>query len=201
VLDDRRVPLPQEGKGGCCLRPCRCQRPATYHARHSDRTMDRGGSHYRGCHDCSAWACFTAPQIWLDEGDRRCVQSPPAPGTGRDSHSVSRVTSCPDHCNLNPLIPDGILVTYPFSLGSFVDLPRRSRVSLGAGHICWDVRYRTRYAPHAGSSCFSPCPWIACVHNARCNDLIEGSGLGRPVRRIDCRLQLVSSSPYALPVS
>src|SRR6266581_4961874 len=46
---------------------------------------------------------------------------------------------------------------------------------------------QTRYAPHAGSSCCSPCPWIACVHHARFDDLIEGSGLGRPVRRIASR--------------
>jgi hypothetical protein len=54
-------------------------------------------------------------------------------------------------------------------------------------HDC-DVRSRTRYAPHAGSSCCSPCPSIACVKNAGFNDLVEGSGLGRRVRRTACRL-------------
>jgi len=44
------------------------------------------------------WTCFTPAQIWLNEGHRRPGQSPPAPGTSGDSHSVSRVTSCPDRC-------------------------------------------------------------------------------------------------------
>src|SRR5215475_7411505 len=34
---------------------------------------------------------------------------------------------------------------------------------------------RTRYAPHTGSACFSPLLWIACVHNARFDDLTAGS--------------------------
>ena len=63
-----------------------------YHARHSDRTLGGGGSHHRGCHDRSPWACLTPAQIWLDEGDRRPVQSSDAPGTGRHRHAVARVT-------------------------------------------------------------------------------------------------------------
>jgi hypothetical protein len=55
---------------------------------------------------------------------------------------------------LNPLLPDSILFMCPFSRGSFVDLPRCSRVSFGAGHIYCDVRSRTRYAPHARSLAF-----------------------------------------------
>src|SRR5262245_6660537 len=68
-----------------------------YHARYRDRTLGGSGSYYRRCHDRSPWACVTAPQIWLDEGARRRVQSLPAPGTGDDSHSVSRVTMCAAH--------------------------------------------------------------------------------------------------------
>jgi hypothetical protein len=49
----------------------------------------------------------------------------------------------------------------------------------------YDVLYRTRYAPHAGSSCFSPRLSIACAKNARLNNLIEGRG-GR-VSRITWR--------------
>jgi Nucleotidyltransferase domain len=132
---------------------------------------------------CEEPHAFLAHAPWihhlgLDEGDRRSVQSPPASGTGGHSHSVSRVTMCADRRDLHPLIPDGILFMCPFSLGSFVDLPRCSRVSFGVGHIYCDVRYRTRYAPHAGSSCFSPCHGIACVNNARVDDLIEGSVVG-----------------------
>ena len=50
-----------------------------YHARHRDRTMGGGGSYHRGCHDRSPWSCFAAPQIWLDEGNRRPVQAYYAP--------------------------------------------------------------------------------------------------------------------------
>src|SRR5262249_31078439 len=34
---------------------------------------------------------------------------------------------------------------------------------------------------------FLTLPWIACVNNARFDDLTSGSVLGRLVRRIDCR--------------
>ena len=38
-------------------------------------------------------------------------------------------------------------------------LPSRcSRISFRAGHICCDVQSRTRYSPHAGSSCFRSLP-------------------------------------------
>src|SRR5262245_18899738 len=90
-----------------CLHPGECWEGETdtpqfsypfgplYHARESARTMGRGGSYHCGCHDCSLWACFTALQIWVDEEDRRRVQSPPAPGTDGDSHSVTRLTLSP----------------------------------------------------------------------------------------------------------
>src|SRR5262245_20945401 len=68
-----------------------------YHAWHSNRTLGRGGSHHRGCHDRSPWSCFTTTKIWLDEKDGRPVQSPPAPGTGRHRDPVARVTICPNH--------------------------------------------------------------------------------------------------------
>ena len=118
-----------------------------YHARHSDRTLDGGGSHHRGCHDRSAWACLTAPQIWLDEGDRRPVQSPPAPGTGRHRHSVARVTMCADRrerqwwkrsavsalailCPMSCIIRVPFLMSWaansPFPAGS--DVPTQTRI-------------------------------------------------------------------------
>ena len=91
-----------------CLHPRECWEGQTdtppssyphrplYDARKSDRTLGGGGSHPRGCHDRSPWACRTPAQIWLVEGARRPVQSSPAPGTGRHRHTVSRVTVCAD---------------------------------------------------------------------------------------------------------
>ena len=68
-----------------------------YDARHRNRTMGGGGRHHRGCYDRSPWACRTPAQIWLDEENRRPVQSSDAPGTGRHRHTGARVTMGADH--------------------------------------------------------------------------------------------------------
>ncbi len=57
--------------------------------------MGTSRSYHCGGHQCSPWACFTAPPLWVDAGDRGPVQSSHAPGTGHQSPAVSGVTSCP----------------------------------------------------------------------------------------------------------
>jgi hypothetical protein len=119
------------------------------------RGVARSDSDIDGVLLCEEPHAFLAHAPWihhlgLDEGDRRSVQSPPASGTGGHSHSVSRVTMCADRRDLHPLIPDGILFMCPFSLGSFVDLPRCSRVSFGAGHITATFGTRPGMRPMPG---------------------------------------------------
>jgi hypothetical protein len=62
----------------------------------------------------------------------------------------------------------------PSSPGSSLIYPWGESFLQKRGHAC-GVRDRTRYAPHAGSSCFSPRLSMACVKNARLNNRVEGS--------------------------